>query len=153
MCLMFKKGDVILFSIKNIVILALMLSLLIVSNLIAYVIPSLPNGLGSVFVIFEVMVILFSFVLGFSRTIIVGIIFYGIVAWTGLPFFMAGVTYVKGIENIAGVYFLDYVIPFIILASSGLLYQKNPRYYIAIMSVTVTIIAAYLSSVISGIIF
>lgn len=130
-----------------------MLALLIVSKLIAYPIPSLPNGLGEVFLMFEIVVILFSFTLGFVRTIIVGAIFYGIIAWMGLSFFMNGINYVKGIENIAGVYFLDYVIPFIFLASSGVIYRKFSRYYVAVISVTVTVICAYLSSVTSGIIF
>ncbi len=142
-----------MFSIKKIVIFAFMLSLLIVSKLIAYPIPDLPNGLGNIFVLFEVIIIAFSFIFGVTKTLIVGIIYYGIIAWIGQPFFMREVTYVRGFENIIGVYFLDYLIPFVLLACSSVIYQKNPRYYMAILMTTLMVFSAYWSSVISGIIF
>ncbi len=153
MCLLSTKGRSFVFSVKNIVTLALMLALLIASKFIAYPIPSLPNGLGNIFVMFEILIILFSFTLGFTRTIIVGAIFYGIIVWIGLPFFMAEILSVKDPLSFAGVYFLDYVIPFICYASSGVIYRKFPSYYVAIINVTVAVICAYLSSVTSGVIF
>lgn len=130
-----------------------MLSLLITSKFIAYPIPSLPNGLGNVFVLFEIFIILFSFIFGVTTTLITGLIYYGIIAWVGQPFFIREIIYVKGIENILGVYFLDYVIPFIFFACSSLVYQKIKRNYIAILSIALMVICAYFSSVISGIIF
>lgn len=138
---------------KKIAIWGLGLAVLIVCELISYVLPKLPNGLGSWFILFYLVIIIYSFTLGIYNTVFLGIVYYGVLAWTAPAIFISGITYVKTWQYIFGIYFLDYIIPFLALAFSSLLFRFRQYFYLALLNTILMILLSYFSHVMSGILF
>ena len=138
-----------MFKIKDITLMAMMLALLLTMKLIQTLIPDLPNGLGDVVVLSELVIITFSLFLKPTRIFfVVAIYAFGIV-WINPGIFIAGITYVSGAKEIAGVYFLDYVIPLFLLATPAL-FKSN---WMKIISFITAVAIGYISHVLAGVIF
>ncbi|MBN3534790.1 hypothetical protein [Mycoplasma procyoni] len=139
------------FSVKDIVITAVILALLIAGKTIEKVIPDLPNGLGNIAKISEAFLLIATISVGFKRTVIALFIYIVVISLIFASFFIGGVFYVQSFAKQTGVYFLDYFIPLFLIAVIGLFRKLKKRFLILIAFGFVFL--ALLSHTISGIIF
>ena len=146
-----------IFTIKDITIMGMILSIFIVAKLIDLYMPKLPAGLDEATAIFPFTIVSASLFTGFRRTFIPLLIYVFGISWIGGgAFFMGPLVYsadiaansnITNAEAYAGIYFLDYVIPLLVLAIPSL-YVKSKKGVIFL--VILSIMINYLSHVSSG---
>lgn len=135
-------------TIDNMVKTALFLSLIFVVKIIQKFIPDLPNGLGDITVLLEVLIVAGSIIIGWNYALFATILYllFGLI---DIPIFFGGLLWVQGITKFY-VYLLDYFIPLIALCFASL-FAKTYKHLI--INVIVVNIINYLCHVLSGIIF
>lgn len=129
----------------------MLLALFIVAKFVQKFIPDLPNGLGDVTVLMEVLIILSSLVVGWWRTAIAVLIYIGLFAWLDISTFMGGLLWVDKTSDKFWIYLLDYLIPLLAISLAGLFKNKNIFWNIANVIIVITI--NYGAHVISGVVF
>ena len=126
-----------------------MLSLIIVMRILQILIPALPSGLGDVAALVPVMIIICAILLKPIINFVAISIYVFAIVWINAGIFMPGIQMVFGIKNSLGIYFLDYVIPLLVLILPSFFKSKKMK----IASVFIAILINYFSHVISGWIF
>jgi len=134
---------------QNIVKISLLLSLIFVAFIIQSFIPNLPNGLGNVAIIAEMILLSGSIILGW-RYALISILFYLMLGLINIPMFFNGLLYTTKTSTKIYVYLLDYFLPLISLSLSSI-FKK--RFKFLIINIVITNIINYLLHVTSGIIF
>ena len=145
-----------MYKVKDITMMGAFLSLIVIGKLIDLFLPHLPTGLDEATAVLPLVIVSGSILLGFKRAIFPILLYVFGISWIGGGvFFMQPLTWVPDIVSSSsisttqayfGIYFLDYVIPLMVLIVPSLLKTKKS---ILIGSV-VAIITNYLSHVISG---
>ncbi len=100
--------------VKDIALISMILSLYISFKFLSKLNPEIMPGLK--IELMDVIVVVSSLIFGAVRTAIAISIFYFIIAWISPSHFISGITWVHGSSKIVGVYFLDYIIPHLIVA-------------------------------------
>ena len=136
-------------TIQNIVKVSLLLSLIFVSFIIQGFIPSLPNGLGNIAIIAEMILLSSSVILGWTYALI-SVMFYLFLGLINIPLFFNGLLYVSKTSTKAYVYILDYFLPLISLSLSSI-FSKS--YKSLLVNIIIINLINYLLHVTSGIIF
>lgn len=127
----------------------MLLALLIIAKLFQKLIPDLPNGLGDVFQILPIVIATSSLLIDKKVILIsVSIYIFGI-AWINPSIFINGTQWVYGASNVAGVYFLDYVIPLFLMVLPSLFKTRINIFICLLISITL----GYISHVLSGWVF
>ncbi len=136
---------------KTIIKTAMILSLLITAKLIESVIPNLPNGLGDISSLLEITIVISSIAVGFKESFFAIFIYIVAIAWISPHMFMGGVVWAKDAATFAGVYFLDYFIPLVILSFVGLFKFKKKLHIFLLASLLIFV--NYISHSFAGVIF
>ncbi|MGZ9453454.1 hypothetical protein ACXX84_00045 [Mycoplasma sp. AC157] len=136
---------------KEIIFSAFVLALIVISKFIEKIIPDLPNGLGNIAKIHEIVILISSITFGVLITIIPVIIYLVIISPIFSAFFISGIFYVENIQDKIGVYFLDYFLPLILIALIGM-FKKIKNLKLILFSYAITILIL-LSHSISGYIY
>ena len=136
-------------TIQNIVKVSLLLSLIFVSFIIQGFIPSLPNGLGNIAIIAEMILLSSSVILGWTYALI-SVVFYLFLGLINIPLFFNGLLYVSKTSTKVYVYILDYFLPLVSLSLSSI-FSKS--YKSLLVNIIIINIINYLLHVTSGIIF
>ncbi len=136
-------------SIQNIVKVSLLLSLIFVSFIIQSFIPQLPNGLGNVAIIAEMIILSASVILGWVYSLI-SVLFYLFLGLINIPMFFNGLLYASNNSTKVYVYLLDYFLPLVSLSLSSIFNKSFKSLFINIIVVN---ILNYLFHVTSGLIF
>ncbi|MGZ9428721.1 hypothetical protein [Mycoplasma sp. 1012] len=136
---------------KEIIFSAFVLALIVISKFIEKIIPDLPNGLGNIAKIHEIVILISSITFGVLITIIPVIIYLVIISPIFSAFFISGIFYVENIQDKIGVYFLDYFLPLILIALIGM-FKKIKNLKLILFSCAITILIL-LSHSISGYIY
>ncbi|NQZ29425.1 MAG: energy-coupled thiamine transporter ThiT [Mycoplasmatales bacterium] len=138
------------FSIKEMVICALILSMFIAAKSINSLIPELMPGIK--FQLIYILLPIISLVFGWKISGITMFIYIFIIAWWAPTFFIHGITYVKGAKNIFLEYLLDYIIPILALAIIPGLVLKFENKLWVFLFITIAFILTFLSHFIAGIV-
>ena len=136
-------------TIQNIVKVSLLLSLIFVSFIIQGFIPSLPNGLGNIAIIAEMILLSSSVILGWTYALI-SVMFYLFLGLINIPLFFNGLLYVSKTSTKVYVYILDYFLPLVSLSLSSI-FSKS--YKSLLVNIIIINLINYLLHVTSGIIF
>ncbi|MGZ9431351.1 hypothetical protein [Mycoplasma sp. CB776] len=136
---------------KEIIFSAFVLALIIISKFIEKIIPDLPNGLGNIAKIHEIIILISSISIGFISTVIPVLIYLIIISPTFSGFFISGIFYVEKIQDRIGVYFLDYFLPLILITTIGI-FKKFKNLNLIFISYIITIFIL-ISHSISGYIY
>lgn len=125
----------------------MVLAIMMVTKYIQSFIPDLPNGLGDISVLMEVIIIAGSFIVGW-KIVLSATIIYLLLGLISIPTFFGGLLYVNSNVTKIEVYFLDYFLPLITLTIAGIL--KNWSAYVFVPAL---VFINYIFHVLSGIIF
>ncbi|WGI37048.1 hypothetical protein [Mesomycoplasma lagogenitalium] len=138
-------------SIKKLVIISVVLSLVIFSKFIEMIVPDLPNGLGNIFKLSEIILFMSAIIFGFSVAFVAINIYLIIIAPIFSGFFLSGIFYIDGITNQIAIYFLDYFIPLNFLTFIAFFNSKKSKQIFFYAYLIIFIIL--LSHTISGYVF
>ena len=145
------------FTVKDITIMGMILSIFVTAKLIDIYMPKLPAGLDEATALLPFAIVSASLFAGFRRAFVPLLIYVFGISWIGGgTFFMSPLAFSADIasnssmsngEAYAGIYFLDYVIPLLILVLPSL-YTKNKKGVVILTIVAMLI--NYFSHVASG---
>ncbi|CAM9099119.1 energy-coupled thiamine transporter ThiT [Mycoplasma todarodis] len=145
-----KKGFWFKFSIREMVICALILSMFIAAKSINSLIPELMPGIK--FQLIYILLPIISLVFGWKISGITMSIYIFIIAWLAPTFFIHGITYVKGVKYVFLEYLLDYVIPVLSLAIiPGLVLRFENKLWVFLF-ITIAFVLTFLSHFTAGIV-
>ncbi|WP_436359077.1 hypothetical protein ACR34G_01690 [Mycoplasma sp. 480] len=132
---------------KEIIFSAFVLALIVISKFIEKIIPDLPNGLGNIAKIHEIVILISSIAFGVLITIIPVLIYLVIISPIFSAFFISGIFYVENIQDKIGVYFLDYFLPLILIALIGIFKKiKNLKLILFSYAITILILLSHSTS-------
>ncbi|TCG10514.1 energy-coupled thiamine transporter ThiT [Mycoplasma todarodis] len=138
------------FSIREIVICALILSMFIAAKSINSLIPELLPGIK--FQLIYILLPIISLVFGWKISGITMSIYIFIIAWLAPTFFIHGITYVKGAKFVFLEYLLDYAIPILSLAIiPGLVLNFENKLWVFLF-ITLAFVITFFSHFIAGIV-
>ncbi len=138
------------FSVRDIVVCALILSMFIAIKSINSLIPELLPGIK--FQLIYILLPIISLVFGWKISGICMFIYVFIIAWLSPTFFIHGITYVKGAQYVFLEYLLDYLIPILSLAIiPGLVWKVKNKLWVFLF-ITIAFIITFLSHFIAGIV-
>ncbi len=138
------------FSIRDIVVCALILSMFIAAKSINSLIPELLPGIK--FQLIYILLPIISLVFGWKITGITMSIYIFIIAWLAPTFFIHGITYVKGAKFVFLEYLLDYMIPILSLAIiPGIVLRFENKLWVFLF-ITVAFVVTFLSHFTAGIV-
>ncbi|WP_161565533.1 energy-coupled thiamine transporter ThiT [Mycoplasma sp. ATU-Cv-703] len=129
-----------------------MLTLLLLAHTLAWLMPDLPSGLGSVFVLPELLTVGFSFFFGWKKTLLTGLIFYGALVWAAPAILISGIFWAKNAWAGLGVLTLDYWLPYLFLALSGSWTWKKTSVWFNLGWTFLMVGGLYCSHVVSGVV-
>ena len=141
--------------VKDITIMGVFLSIIIIGKLMDLFLPHLPGGLDEGTAILPLIIISGSILIGFKRAIVPVVLYVFVVMWIGSGIFMQPLASASWIskhssmnqaEVYSGIYFLDYVIPLFVLTLPSLFKSKRN----IIIASLISIITNYLFHVLSG---
>lgn len=136
---------------KNITNSAIIITLLVVSKLIEFVIVDMPFGLGEYVPLFEITLLISVFTFDKKEVITSVLIYILFIVWISMPVFLPGLLWVSDTQSKIFIYFLDYLLPTLILLVPTIVKNKsnNIKFSITLLS----LFAMYTFHVLSGVIF
>ena len=141
--------------VKDITIMGMFLSIIIIGKVIDLFLPHLPNGLDEGTALLPLIIVSGSILIGFKRAIVPVALYVFVIMWIGSGVFMqplasagwiAKHSSMNNAEVYSGIYFLDYVLPLFVLIIPSLFKTKKLIIIVSILSIT----SNYLFHVLSG---
>lgn len=136
---------------RDIVYIAIFLALFIIFKFIEKTIPDLPNGLGNISKIDEILLIFLALIFRPKHLFSIIFIYFLIFCSIFSGFFIPGIFYVNGNGNRFFVFILDYLIPYFLLISLSFINKK--KIWITILMTFLIVLLTLISHTISGYIF